>query len=176
MKQPANLDTTPKPYAGGQQGGNQKIKSALMIALIIHALAFIAAFLHWIFFWLTCPIAIPDGFTEACPRIPKTIYFWFLIISWVLFLAAIIVNIGVDSKKGTGQLTCYCAFGAVAFGIYYWIAYWIGDSAKSTRMSDIPYSGNLKFGKVLYWFYLFLGLAGGAVPAAMGGLAPGNKI
>lgn len=147
-----------------------------MIALIVHALAFIAAFLHWIFFWLSCPIAGGSNLPGGCPRIPKTIYFWFLIVSWALFLIAIIVNLVVDGKKGNGQLTCYCAFGAVAFGIYYWIAYWIGDSAKSTRMDGVPYSGGLKFGKVLYWFYLFLGIAGGAVPAAMGGLAAGNKI
>lgn len=104
-------------------------------------------------------------------------YSWFLLVVWILWLGAIAVNFVVDQKKGNGQMTCYVAFAALAFSIYYLIAYWVGDKAKALYATPGEMqTGSHKAGKVFYWFFIFTSIPAAALPAAMGGLSGGNKI
>jgi hypothetical protein len=145
-----------------------------MIALIVHSVAALIGLLHWIFVWQTSPV---DGGNTT---MEGTFYSWCLLFSVLAFIGAIVVNLVVDRKKGNAKLTSFVSIGAAVLGLYYIIAWWVGDTAEAIRKAEdndlFKYKGIWKFGRILYWFWLILCLAGGAIPAVMGGLVGGNKI
>ena len=160
-----------------------------------HAVAFVFAFLHWVLYWHACAfkaanngfgghpmpgVTISMGSGGSCREMMlnmNSYYSWFLLVVWILWLAAIVVNFVVDQKKGNGQMTSIVAILALCFSIYYLIAYWVGDKAKA--LYDLPkemQTGSHRAGKVFYWFFIFTSIPAAALPAVMGGLSGGSKI
>lgn len=151
--------------------GKSSKSKGLMIGLIVHALAFLFGILHWWWNWGMCPWKKDAAKLVPNCDVNETLYSYCLIISCVCFLAAVIVNIAVDRKKGEAKLTSIIAIVGAVLALYYLIAWWVGDNAELIRKIDGPaLSGWFKFGRILYWFYGICALVGGAIPAAMGGL------
>jgi hypothetical protein len=148
---------------------SEKVSKGLLFGLIAHAWTFVFGIIHWILFWLVCPVDLGDSGIK-CPSIPGTIYSWFLLVSFVLYLAAVIVNVVIDKKKGEAKLTSYVALAASAFALYYLIAYWIGENAKGSRTDGVKWSGAMKLAKIAYWIYLAGFIASVIFPAFFGGL------
>ena len=96
-----------------------------------------------------------------------------LFLSVLVFIAAIPVNLFLDKKKNNSMLTSIIALVALLFAFVYIVGYWIGDNSKLVRdAEDLPgisLSGAVKFGRILYWFVIITSIAGGLIPALMGG-------
>ena len=110
----------------------------------------------------------------------NTLYSWVLFLSVFVFIGAIVVNLVIEKKKGTGMITSILAIVGAVFALYYLIAWFVGDNAKDIREAEdndfFELKGSFKFGRILVWFYVLCALAGGAFPAAFGGFAKGDKI
>ncbi len=83
---------------GGEGGNSERTKKALLLAWIVHAIAFIFGFLHWIFYWASCHIknASGTGYCSGGDHMSNRYYSRFLIVVWCLWLIAIAVNFFVD--------------------------------------------------------------------------------
>jgi hypothetical protein len=165
--------------------GDKKLGTVMWVSLGIHAWTFAWGLIHWILFWFVCPInkdilngSMMGGSGSSrvlesikCPTTPTRFYTWVLLVSWLAYLAAVVVNILIDQKKNEAKLTSYISLAASAIGIYYIIAYWVGEVAKEMVKADARLkSGSLKAAQVFYWFYL-VGLAASiAFPTFFGGL------
>lgn len=154
-----------------------------MFGLIAHACAFFFGLTHWWWCWENYPYKSIDGVDGKGSK--DTLPAYVLLLSWLCFLAAIIVNVAYERKKGEGKITSILGIVGCVFGLYYFIAWLLAKESKrlTSEIAAIrhapeytlgTYSLEFDFwfpvGRFFIWLYLISFLAGGALPAVMGGL------
>ena len=103
---------------------------------------------------------------------------WCLILSFILFTVAVVVNLLVDRKNDELRMTSFAALAAFIFGLVYIFGWWISDAGKLYRAVDdigeLKVKGMWKFGRFLYFPYAIAAIIGGWIPALEGGLIGQN--
>lgn len=107
-----------------------------------------------------------------------------LFLSVLVYVGAIVTNIVMDRKKGNSMITSIVGLTGLVFSLIYVIGWWVGDTTKGLRDAKdaeafgvkVKLNGAFKFGRILYWFVLFVGMPVGVLPAVMGGFIGKDKI